>query len=118
MGYGPFHLLADTKVRALGVGLHADGGGLYLQVTNARVAPKKRLKTPPSKKQELVRSWIFRFWDGRRYRKMGLARSRPSPWRKRETEPQRRASYGKKAETPSKPSASSGPPWRSLGPRP
>jgi Arm DNA-binding domain len=75
MGYGPLNLLTDVKVRTMGVGLHADGGGLYLQVTKARETPTKsktRRKKPQPKKQELVRSWIFRFWDGRRYRKMGL----------------------------------------------
>jgi integrase len=65
MGYGPINRLSDREVRTKGVGLHADGGGLYLQVTTAKV------KTP-NEPPRLLRSWIFRFWDGQRYRKMGL----------------------------------------------
>lgn len=51
--------LTARQVATLGPGYHADGGGLYLQVTAAG-----------------SRSWIFRYRDGKRLRDMGLGSTR------------------------------------------
>jgi len=51
--------LTARQVATLGKGYHADGGGLYLQVTAAG-----------------SRSWIFRYRDGKRLRDMGLGSAR------------------------------------------
>jgi hypothetical protein len=52
----PAFVRSTTKI-----GMHADGGGLYLQVM-------------PAKDGGVAKSWIFRFGGGGRERKMGLGR--------------------------------------------
>jgi integrase len=56
MGHRAIHRLSDRRVRTAPVGLHCDGGGLYLQVTEG------------AEKREggkmLRRSWLFRFATG------------------------------------------------------
>jgi len=52
------HRLTDRRVKTASIGLHHDGGGLYLQVTKG--------------KQEVNRSWLFRFSVGGKERQMGL----------------------------------------------
>lgn len=51
--------LSAAKVRTAGVGFHADGGNLYLQVAKARGGG-------------LTRSWVFRYRVGGRQHWMGL----------------------------------------------
>src|SRR6202030_2706473 len=51
--------LSSAKVRHAKAGMHADGGGLYLQVT-------------VGKEEQLNKSWLFRFALGGRERQMGL----------------------------------------------
>jgi len=55
-------LLSTAKVRHAKVGLHADGGGLYLQVTKSKDG------------KQLNRSWLFIFRSPRtgKRREMGL----------------------------------------------
>jgi integrase len=52
--------LSSAKVRHAKVGMHADGGGLYLQVTAGK------------EKGQLNRSWLFRFALKGKERQMGL----------------------------------------------
>jgi integrase len=52
--------LSTARVRAAGIGLHADGGGLLLQVTAAAGGKAKR------------RSWLFRYTLASKQRYMGL----------------------------------------------
>jgi hypothetical protein len=59
--------LTAVKVNALRTkGLHADGDGLYLQITGTG-----------------SKSWIFRFKSNGRVRDMGWGRFLPSAWLKR-----------------------------------
>jgi integrase len=51
--------LSPMKVKTAGPGMHCDGGGLYLQVTEMKGGG-------------LTRSWIFRYRVGKRLRDMGL----------------------------------------------
>jgi hypothetical protein len=51
--------LSQLEVTNAGVGMHADGGGLYLQVT----------KTASG---QLNKSWLYRYSVGGRERQMGL----------------------------------------------
>jgi integrase len=53
------HRLSDRQVKNSKVGLHCDGGGLYLQTTQGTNG-------------QLNRSWLFRFASGGRERMMGL----------------------------------------------
>jgi hypothetical protein len=53
------HRLSPLEVANAQVGMHADGGGLYLQVTT----------TPAG---QLNKSWLFRYGVGGRERQMGL----------------------------------------------
>jgi Arm DNA-binding domain len=53
------HRLSALEVAHAKVGLHADGGGLYLQVTRTAAA-------------QLNKSWLFRYATGGRERQMGL----------------------------------------------
>ena len=55
----PIHRLTDRRVRTAPLGMHADGGGLYLQCT-------------PGANGNVSRSWLFRFARGGRERQMGL----------------------------------------------
>ena len=55
--------LSPMMVKRLGVGLHPDGSGLYLQVTNGADG-------------KLNRSWVFRFTRDGRERRMGLGKHR------------------------------------------
>lgn len=50
--------LTDRKVRTAGPGMHADGGGLWLQVTATKQARRK------GDDRKLNRSWLFRFATG------------------------------------------------------
>src|SRR6516164_272737 len=52
--------LSSAKVRHAKVGMHADGGGLYLQVTAGK------------EERQLNKSWLFRFALAGRERQMGL----------------------------------------------
>ena len=52
--------LSSAKVRHAKVGMHADGGGLYLQVTNGK------------EEGQLNKSWLFRFALKGKERQMGL----------------------------------------------
>jgi hypothetical protein len=54
--------LSPAGVRNAKSGMHADGGGLWLQVSVGQGGG-------------LRRSWIFRYAVGERERKMGLVRS-------------------------------------------
>src|SRR5262245_28850428 len=56
-----FNRLSAAQVKAASVGLHADGGGLYLQVTDG--------------KSGRCRSWLFRYTlaDKQRYMGLGVA---------------------------------------------
>lgn len=54
--------LTARQIATLGPGYHADGGGLYLQVTPAG-----------------SRTWIFRYRTGKRLRDMGLGSTRDVP---------------------------------------
>jgi integrase len=54
-------LLTPLFVKRAGPGLHADGGGLYLQVKKSK-----------NEKNSFNRSWIFRFRSGAKLRDMGL----------------------------------------------
>lgn len=58
----PINRLSARQVTTLGPGLHADGGGLYLQVTSSS-----------------SRSWIFRYRLGGRLHDMGLGSVRDIP---------------------------------------
>ena len=51
--------LSHLEVANAKVGMHADGGGLYLQVTRTRAG-------------QLNKSWLFRYSVGGRERQMGL----------------------------------------------
>jgi hypothetical protein len=52
--------LSSAKVRHAKPGMHADGGGLYLQVTQSKDG------------KQLNKSWLFRFKRGGRERQMRL----------------------------------------------
>ncbi|HCZ48414.1 MAG TPA: integrase, partial [Gammaproteobacteria bacterium] len=60
----PLNRLSARQVATLGPGLHADGGGLYLQVGAGG-----------------ARSWIFRYRQDGRLRDMGLGPARDVPLR-------------------------------------
>ena len=53
------HRLSPLEVANAKVGMHADGGGLYLQVTRTAAG-------------QLNKSWLFRYATGGRERQMGL----------------------------------------------
>ena len=53
------HRISNMKARSAGLGMHADGGGLYLQCTKGTDG-------------SLRRSWLFRFAASGRERQMGL----------------------------------------------
>jgi integrase len=55
----PIHLLTPAKVRSNQAGFFADGGGLYLLVT-------------PGANGRVSKSWVFRYFNNRRERQMGL----------------------------------------------
>jgi integrase len=55
----PIHLLTPAKVRSNQPGFFADGGGLYLLVT-------------PGANGRTSKSWVFRYFHGRKERQMGL----------------------------------------------
>ena len=55
----PINRLSQLEVTNAKVGMHSDGGGLYLQVTRTQAGP-------------LNRSWLFRYSVGGRERQMGL----------------------------------------------
>jgi integrase len=59
----PIHLLSPARVRSNKLGMHADGGGLYL-VTSAGT------------NGAVNKSWIFRYADDGRERQMGLGSAR------------------------------------------
>jgi integrase len=59
----PIHLLTPAKVRSNQPGFFADGGGLYLLVT-------------PGANGRVSKSWVFRYFDNRRERQMGLGSER------------------------------------------
>ena len=52
--------LSPRRVQTAGPGLHCDGGGLYLQVSEAKDG------------KSLNRSWVFRYWANGKLRDMGL----------------------------------------------
>lgn len=53
------HRLSSLVIKNAQVGMHADGGGLYLQVTRTAMG-------------RLNKSWLFRYAVGKRERQMGL----------------------------------------------
>jgi integrase len=55
----PIHLLTPAKVRSNQPGMWSDGGGLYLLVT-------------PGANGRVSKSWVFRYFNNRRERQMGL----------------------------------------------
>ena len=55
----PISRLSQLEVANAKAGMHADGGGLYLQVTRTRAG-------------QLNKSWLFRYSFGGRERQMGL----------------------------------------------
>jgi len=57
------HRLSPARVRSNKIGFHADGGGLYLDVSAGSNGTANK-------------SWIFRYFDGRRERQMGLGSAR------------------------------------------
>jgi integrase len=70
VGRGIEKLTAMAVTKAKKVGLYADGGGLYLQVTKRR---SHRSNGKASERQDgVTKSWVFRFMLNGRAREMGL----------------------------------------------
>ena len=103
MGYGPLNVLTDREIRTKGGGLHANDGGLYLQVAKAKV------KTAHENRR-LVAHGSSDFGTANATARWGSARLRLYPSRRREQAAEARRLREGGARTPSRLNASSGPP--------
>jgi hypothetical protein len=88
--------LSSAAVRNAKPGWHADGGGLYLQVTTGK------------KDGQINKSWVFCYALNKLSARWGLAASTPSASAKRGRKPGDGAACCKKGETLSKSETPSG----------